>query len=115
MEKLFKEYQRLPEVYATRPKPSLLLEAIAEQKAINFSLNEKLSKWQEWFESHHPNETPPVKTVKSPHRCQNIQNSCSATFGLLIRRRSIRDPATFEECRVARVRQMDQRNGSREI
>lgn len=66
MEKLFKEYQRLPEVYATRPKPSLLLEAIAEQKAINFSLNEKLSKWQEWFESHHPNETPPVKTVKSP-------------------------------------------------
>lgn len=66
MEKLFKEYQRLPEVYETRPKPSLLLEAIAEQKAINYSLNHKLSLWCEWFEKHHPNQTPPVLPEKSP-------------------------------------------------
>lgn len=66
MEKLFKEYQRLPEVYETRPKPSLLLEAIAEQKAINYSLNHKLTLWCEWFEKHHPTKTPPVLPVKSP-------------------------------------------------
>lgn len=66
MEKLFKEYQRLPQVYAVRPKPSLLLEAVAEQKAVNETLHHNLRVWQEWFDTHHPNETPPVRMLKTP-------------------------------------------------